>query len=102
MIFTVGSLFSGQEGIGYGLEQSGPFRIRWQAESREWCRKLLALRYPHSQIFKDARDVNAETAKRVHAIIGGFPCQDISNAGSRAGINRGTTIKPVVRVCPCY
>jgi DNA (cytosine-5)-methyltransferase 1 len=82
---TVGSLFAGIGGFDLGLERAGGFEIRWQVEIDEYCRRVLAKHWPSVQRYGDIREVH--DVERVDVLCGGFPCQDISNAGNRAGIN---------------
>lgn len=84
-MLTVGSLCAGMDGLGLACERAG-LRVRWQVELREWCRRLLAIRYPRSQLFEDVNNVGLHNLRPVDAIVAGFPCQDISGAGHRAGI----------------
>ncbi len=79
----VGSLFSGAGMLDYGLTLAG-FEHAWFCESDPFCRRILSLRWPGVPIFEDVRTL--EAPERVSVLAGGFPCQDISAAGRRAGI----------------
>ena len=83
---TIGSLFSGIGGLELGLERAGLGPVIWQAESDDYCRRVLAKHWPGMKCFEDVREVD-EHAERPDIICGGFPCQDISRAGRRAGID---------------
>lgn len=82
---TVGSLFAGIGGFDLGLERTGGFEIRWQVEIDEYCRRVLEKHWPHVQRYGDIREVT--DVERVDVLCGGFPCQDISDAGSMEGID---------------
>ena len=79
----VGSTFSGVGGFDLGFERAG-MSVVWQAEIDEWSRRVLRWHWPDAAIFNDVRSVNRE-AGGVDLLCGGFPCQDLSVAGKRAG-----------------
>lgn len=84
------SLFSGIGGLDLGLERAGMECIA-QVEIDPFCCKVLAKHWPDVPRFEDVRTVNRETlgpiAGKIDLIAGGFPCQDISLCGDRAGID---------------
>jgi DNA (cytosine-5)-methyltransferase 1 len=82
---TIGSLFSGIGGLEMGLEMCGLGPVAWQCDSDPYARAVLAKHWPTVKRYDDVRAING-TAARVDVVCGGFPCQDISNAGKRAGI----------------
>jgi DNA (cytosine-5)-methyltransferase 1 len=83
---TVGSLFSGIGGFDLGLERAG-FEIKWQVELDEYARRVLAKHWPNVSRYSDIRSVDFATVEPVDVLCGGFPCQDLSFAGKRAGID---------------
>ena len=85
---TFGSLFSGIGGIDLGLERAG-MTCKWQVEIDPWCRKVLAKHWPNVRRYEDVSAVGGDTLEPVDVIAGGFPCQDVSVAGQRAGIQDG-------------
>src|SRR5689334_23929519 len=87
MTLTVGSLFAGIGGIELGLEWTRGFRTVWQVERDEYCRRVLAKHWPAVERFDNVCTVGAHNLTPVDVICGGFPCQDISNAGKREGIS---------------
>lgn len=81
---TVGSLFAGIGGFDLGFEQAG-FETAWQVEIDEINRAVLADRFPHARQFADVRTALPDLWP-VDVIVGGFPCQDVSQAGKRRGL----------------
>ncbi len=82
---TYGSLFSGIEGFGLGFEQAGMVPA-WRCEIDPQCRRLLENRWPEIPVYDDVRTVRGDAVGRVDVLCGGFPCQDLSVAGRRAGL----------------
>lgn len=84
MTLSFGSLFSGVGGFDLGLEQVG-FTPRWQVEIDKHCRSLLASKWPNVTQYEDVKYVGRKL-QPVDLVCGGFPCQDLSVAGRRAGL----------------
>jgi DNA (cytosine-5)-methyltransferase 1 len=85
------SLFAGIGGFELGLERTGGFETVAQCEIDPFCRKVLAKHWPNVKRYEDVRTLTADTLRRdgieVDVICGGFPCQDISVAGSGIGLD---------------
>lgn len=50
-------------------------------ECNAYCRKILRQHWPDVPIFSDIRKLKGCDAPEIDIIYGGFPCQDLSNAG---------------------
>jgi DNA (cytosine-5)-methyltransferase 1 len=85
---TIGSLFSGIGGLELGAEAAGLGPVVWQVERDPFCREVLARHWPRAdRSVCDVREANARNLAPVTAIVGGFPCQDVSAAGLGAGLS---------------
>lgn len=80
----VGSLFSGIGAFDLGFERAG-MQVVWQCEIDAACQTVLRRHWPGVRMYDDVRAVGAD-AGAVDVICGGFPCQDVSVAGRRAGL----------------
>jgi DNA (cytosine-5)-methyltransferase 1 len=87
---TFVSLFAGVGGFDLGLEQAGHTCVG-QVEIDKHAQKVLKKHWPDVPLHDDVTTA-IEWAKeidligRVDIVCGGFPCQDVSVAGKRAGI----------------
>jgi DNA (cytosine-5)-methyltransferase 1 len=86
-ILTLGSLFSGIGGFELGFERTGKIKTIWQVEIDEYCRRVLGSHWPAVSRYSDVRECGSRNLPYAEILCGGFPCQDISNAGKRAGID---------------
>jgi DNA (cytosine-5)-methyltransferase 1 len=88
---TVGSLCTGYGGLDHAtLDALGGGRIAWVADPDPHVATLLAARLPDVANLGDIHHVAWDTVEPVDVLTAGFPCQDISAAGRRAGIQPGT------------
>jgi len=84
-------LFSGIGGFSLGLERAGMHTVAF-CEIEPYPRAVLAKHWPGIPCYDDIRTLTADRLKAdgigpIDVICGGFPCQDISNSGRKAGIN---------------
>lgn len=80
-----GSLFTGIGGFDLAFEQAG-MTCAWQCEINAAARSVLAKHWPDVPCYEDVRNVTRDNTPTVDLICGGFPCQDLSVAGKRAGL----------------
>ena len=85
MCLAFGSLFAGIGGLDLGLERAGMI-CKWQVEVNDYATKVLEKHWPDVARFRDVRECGAHNLEPVDLICGGFPCQDVSLAGKRAGL----------------
>lgn len=83
-------LFSGIGGFSLGLERAGMKTVAF-CEIEPFCRAVLRKHWPEVPCYDDVRELTADALCRdgiadIEVICGGFPCQDVSLAGKRAGI----------------
>jgi DNA (cytosine-5)-methyltransferase 1 len=77
-------LFSGIGGFSLGLERTNGFETVAFCEIEPFPRKVLAKHWPGVPIYEDVRTLEYDGL--VDLVTAGFPCQDISHAGKRAGL----------------
>lgn len=80
------SLFAGIGGFDLGLERTGGFKTVRVVEKEPYCQRVLAKHFPEATQTGDVTAADFEEGE-ADVIVGGFPCQDVSNAGRRAGLS---------------
>jgi DNA (cytosine-5)-methyltransferase 1 len=86
----IGSLFSGVGGLDLGVQAVIGGEVVWHVEFDAAPSKVLAHHWPDVPNFGDITKVDWSQVKPIDVLTGGFPCQDVSLAGSRAGLNDTT------------
>ena len=85
------SLFAGVGGFDLALENAG-VPVVASCEIDKHARAVLAKQFPNSTLINDVKDVTGDQLRELGfngsegIIVGGFPCQDLSVAGKRAGL----------------
>jgi len=91
--YTVASFFAGIGCNDVAFTWAG-YTITAQVEISRYCQKVLKKHaptyWPNARVFNDIRTTTAAEIGSVDVIVGGFPCQDISQAGKEKGITNGT------------
>jgi DNA (cytosine-5)-methyltransferase 1 len=93
-------LFSGIGGFSLGLERAGMETIAF-CEFDKHAQLVLKKHWPNVPIFDDVRTLDGKQFRgTVDVICGGFPCQDLSNAGKKAGIGgeRSSLYREMLRI----
>lgn len=90
-VSTIGSLFSGAAGLDLAALQLFPAAsIAWHCDDDTAASTILAHHWPDVPNLGDITAIDWTTVERVDALTGGFPCQDLSLAGRRAGLTNNT------------
>lgn len=84
-MLTYGSLFAGVGGIDLGLDSVG-MKCKFQVEWDQHCLQTLGYHWPNVPRWGDIANVNGFDLPFVDVIAFGSPCQDLSVAGKRAGL----------------
>ena len=82
--FVAVGLFAGIGGIELGLRRAG-HSTTLLSEIEPGARAVLTARFPDVPVHGDVRELDS-LPKGVDLLAGGFPCQDLSQAGATAGI----------------
>ncbi len=100
MNYKVLDLFSGIGGFSLGLERAGMETVAF-CEFDKHCQKVLKKHWPDVPIHNDVRELNGyEYRGSVDVVCGGFPCQDLSVAGKKAGFDgeRSSLYREMLRI----
>ena len=87
---TIGSLFSGYGGLDLAVSAVTGARVAWHCEWDDAPSKILEKHFPGVPNYRDVSKVDFTQVEPVDILTGGFPCQDLSLAGKRAGLREGT------------
>lgn len=98
MGLTIGATFAGYGGLDLGVETVFPdARPVWFSQydpdggKRQAPSRILAHHWPDVPNHGDITAIDWSAVEPVDILTGGFPCQDVSPAGKRAGLIRGVT-----------
>ncbi|WP_321418149.1 DNA (cytosine-5-)-methyltransferase [uncultured Methanomethylovorans sp.] len=81
------SLFSGIGGFELGISWADPhLEVVFASEKDKHARKVYANHFGGSVLHGDIKQINASDVPDHDLLCGGFPCQDVSIAGKRAGL----------------
>lgn len=86
----IGSLFSGYGGLDLAVAETFGAEVVWHCEWEDAPSKILERNFPGVPNYRDVSKVDWAAVEPVDILTGGFPCQDLSLAGKRAGLREGT------------
>jgi len=86
----IGSLFTGYGGLSVAVDAVFGGRTVWTSEIDEDASKVVAERFPGVPNLGDIEQIDWAAVEPVTVLDGGFPCQDLSDAGARKGLMAGT------------
>ena len=86
----IGSLFSGYGGLDNAVVNVTGAEVAWHCEWESAPSAILEAHFPSVPNYRDVTKVDFTQVKPVDILTGGFPCQDLSLAGKRAGLRTGT------------
>jgi len=84
-MMRVVSCFAGIGGFDLGAAQSGMVTVA-HVEKDENCRRLLESKWPDAVSLPNILFAGRSSLPDCDVVCGGFPCQDLSVAGARAGL----------------
>lgn len=83
---SIGSLCTGYGGLDLAVLAVLGGHLAWVADNDPAASRLLTTRWPDVPNLGDIRSLDWHTVARIDILTAGFPCQDISHAGTRRGI----------------
>jgi DNA (cytosine-5)-methyltransferase 1 len=86
----IGSLFSGYGGLDLAVSAVTGAEVAWHCEWEDAPSAILERNFPGVPNYRDVSKVDWTSVEPVDILTGGFPCQDLSLAGKRAGLKEGT------------
>lgn len=86
----IGELFAGYGGLGMAVQQVYGGEVVWYSEFEPAPSAIMAHHHPGVPNYGDVTAIDWATVPPVDILTGGFPCQDVSVAGRRAGMTDGT------------
>lgn len=86
----IGSLFSGYGGLDLAVEHVFNANTVWFSELNEPVARVFSRHWPEAPNLGDITTIDWSQVEPVDILIGGFPCQDVSTVGNRAGLAPGT------------
>lgn len=82
----MGSFFSGSGGFELAGERAGIATV-WESEIEPFPMRVTQVRFPDAQQLGDISRINGALLEPVDIVAGGSPCQNMSIAGNREGLD---------------
>jgi len=101
------SLFSGIGGLDLAARWAGIETVGF-CEIEPFPVEILKRRWPNVPIVDDVRTVHGDEWRAVDIVFGGFPCQDLSSAGKKAGLEGARSglwfemLRVIREIRPCW
>lgn len=86
----VGSLFSGYGGLDLAIEHALGAETIWFSEINKPVARIFSHHWRDAPNLGDITTIDWCDVEPVDVLCGGFPCQDVSTVGKRAGLAPGT------------
>ena len=83
---TLGSLFDGSGGFPLAARMCGGIEPIWASEIEPYCIRVTKKNFPYMKHYGDITKINGADIEPVDIITFGSPCQDLSIAGKREGL----------------
>ena len=83
---TLGSLFDGAGTFPFAAQICG-IETKWSSEIEPFCLKVTAKRFPDVKQLGNVTKINGAEIEPVDIITFGSPCQNLSIAGNRKGLD---------------
>lgn len=98
-MLTLGSLFDGIGGWQIAAERYG-IKPVWSSEIEPFCRYITSRQFPMTKQLGDITKINTDKIAVPDIICAGSPCQDLSVAGKRRGLNgkRSGLFREAIRI----
>ena len=98
-MITLGSLFDGAGGFPYAGAMAGITPV-WASEIEPFPIRVTTRRFPRMRHLGSITDMSGKTAEPVDVITFGSPCQDLSIAGRREGLDgeRSGLFRQAIRI----
>lgn len=95
----IGTLFSGSGGFELAAQMCGITQV-WASEIEPFPILVTATRFPEMEHFGDIKKMDGAKIPKVDIITGGSPCQDMSIAGKREGLDgsRSNLFREQIRI----